>query len=683
MITRERKSPDWTISDIIGVLKTLKSNKAKDPLGFCNEIFMIPVAGEDLIKSLVVMMNKIKNDKRIPEIFRMKNITPIFKGKGSRANPENDRGVFNCIILNSILQKLLLKSNYDQIDENLTDSNVGSRKNKNIRNNTFIVNAVILEANANKAKSSVDIQIYDYRQAFDALNVTTTLNDLYNVGVTSDHLNLISDCDSRSNIAIKTPYGITKRVGIEKAVAQGEPSSSIKCTVSVDAISESHVENLSNHLYQYRKLVEIPPLGMVDDQLNISNCGLDSLLASAHINCQTNIKKLQFNASKSFKMHIGKNTNICPENLVDTWSLKSDNETVSSVLEMFDIEGDQKVLLDIKHEKYLGVVIMNTGSNSLNIQARVNRGYAAANQIIDLLEELHLGKYHFEAGNVLRASLLLSTLLSNSESWYNITEKELEDLERVDEALIRKMLYAHSKTARVLLYLESGNIPIRFILKSRRLNFLFYILHEDKESLIRKVFDEQDKNPLKGDWVSTVKKDISDLNLNITFEEIKRMGKNKFKSLVKNQTKAKGLEYLLQIKASQSKGKELSYEKLELQNYLSSQSNLSIKDKSFIFSCRTRMLDVKSNFKIGLNDLTCEKCGKEEETQKHILTCSAIMSNNIISTKDIPLYEDLFCQDSTKIANIGQIMLNNFNIFKNCTIVHGVTPSAATYVEMD
>ena len=59
------------------------------------------------------------------------------------------------------------------------------------------------------------------------------------------------------------------------------------------------------------------------------------------------------------------------------------------------------------------------------------------------------------------------------------------------------------------------------------------------------------------------------------------------------------------------------------------------------------------------------------------------MSNNIISTKDIPLYEDLFCQDSTKIANIGQIMLNNFNIFKNCTIVHGVTPSAATYVEMD
>ena len=127
---------------------------------------------------------------------------------------------------------------------------------------------MILEANANKLKSSLDIQIYDYRQAFDALSVTSTLNDLYNV--TSNHLNLINECDSKSNIAVKTPCGITKRVVVKKVVAQGEPSSSIKCTVSVDAISESHVQNLSDHLYQYRMLVAIPVLGMVDHQINIA-----------------------------------------------------------------------------------------------------------------------------------------------------------------------------------------------------------------------------------------------------------------------------------------------------------------------------------------------------------------------------------------------------------------------------
>ena len=84
-----------------------------------------------------------------------------------------------------------MNSNYQSIDENLSDANVGSRKDMNIRNNTFIINAVINEANANKSKSSLDILIYDLKEAFDSLNVNTTLNDLYDVGVTSDQLNLI------------------------------------------------------------------------------------------------------------------------------------------------------------------------------------------------------------------------------------------------------------------------------------------------------------------------------------------------------------------------------------------------------------------------------------------------------------------------------------------------------------
>ena len=382
-------------------------------------------------------------------------------------------------------------------------------------------------------------------------------------------------------------------------------------------------------------------------------------------------------------MHIGNNSNVCPENIVDTWCLGSENETVSTVLEMLDIEGAQKVLADVKHEKYLGDVIMSSGSNSLNIQSRVNRGYAAANQIGELLEELYLGKYHFEAGNVLRASLLLSTLLSNSEAWYNLTEKEIEDLERVDEAFLRKMFYAHSKTARELLYLESGNVPIRYILKSRRLNFLFYILHEDKESLIRKVFNEQINKPLKADWVKTVKKDISDLELNLTFDDIETIDQKRFKSLVKQQIHIKALEYLIKIKSTHSKGKEICYGKLEIQNYLSSKSNLTIQEKSFVFSSRTRMIKLKSNFKLGQIDLNCSKCGKEEESQKHLLSCSAIMENCIISNSYIPIYEDIFGSDLLKVTNIGKIMFHKFNLYKNCPIVHGLRPSAATYVEVE
>ena len=40
---------------------------------------------------------------------------------------------------------------------------------------------------------------------------------------------------------------------------------------------------------------------MVDDQICVANCRLDSALATAHLNAQTNIKKLQSGANKCHK----------------------------------------------------------------------------------------------------------------------------------------------------------------------------------------------------------------------------------------------------------------------------------------------------------------------------------------------------------------------------------------------
>ena len=86
---------------------------------------------------------------------------------------------------------------------------------------------------------------------------------------------------------------------------------------------------------------------------------------------------------------------------------------------------------------------------------------------------------------------MLSTLLSNSEAWYDLKDKDIESLEKVDEAFLRKMFSSISSTPREALYLESGNIPIRFVLMSRRLNFQYYMLNEETDSLIRKVLMAQ------------------------------------------------------------------------------------------------------------------------------------------------------------------------------------------------
>ena len=248
-----------------------------------------------------------------------------------------------------------------------------------------------------------------------------------------------------------------------KIVDQGGVNSPLKCTVTVDSISKNHVKNLKEHLYKYRRKVPVPPLGMVDDQIAVSKCGLDTTLAMSHLNAYTNVKKLQFGAEKCHKMHVGKNDILCTENKIDTWSKKTEKEMVTSVFDFIDVEGDYHSISTVQSDSYLGDVLQKDGKNNLNIKERVDRGNAAINRICNLLNDLFLGEYYFEAAIVLRNSLSLSTLLSNSESWYNLSKKDVKDLEAIDEKFIRKILFAHSKTPVELLYLETGLIPIQSI----------------------------------------------------------------------------------------------------------------------------------------------------------------------------------------------------------------------------
>ena len=60
-IAKHNKSPDWDMTDLDNVLKNLKNNKSRDPLGLANEIFKPNVVGDDLKLAILLMMNQIKN----------------------------------------------------------------------------------------------------------------------------------------------------------------------------------------------------------------------------------------------------------------------------------------------------------------------------------------------------------------------------------------------------------------------------------------------------------------------------------------------------------------------------------------------------------------------------------------------------------------------------------------------
>ena len=101
-------------------------------------------------------------------------------------------------------------------------------------------------------------------------------------------------------------------------------------------------------------------------------------------------------------------------------------------------------------EKYLGDVISKDGRNLKNIQARVNKGKGIVRKILDVLEDITFGKLYYQVAIVLRNSWL-SSLLCNSEVWFNLTKAELDRLETVDLMLLRSFLGSPKTTPNAFL----------------------------------------------------------------------------------------------------------------------------------------------------------------------------------------------------------------------------------------
>ena len=287
---RDNKTPPWTMEQLETVLKYLKKNKSRDPFGYANEIFAEDVAGKDLKLATLKLMNRIKFEQLFPEVLENCDISSIYKLKGNKNDFNSYRGIFRVPILRAILDRLIYNDEYKTVDEAMSDSNVGARKGRNIRDNIFVLNAV-MNSVVNGKEEPIDVQVFDVEKCFDALWVQECINDLYDSGFDNDKLPLLFLENQNANIAVKTPNGTSKRVSISNIIMQGTVWGSLCCTASMDKLGKL-VYNNADLLYKYKGEVDIPSLGMVDDILSIQRCSSDSVKMNAVVNAFIESKKL-------------------------------------------------------------------------------------------------------------------------------------------------------------------------------------------------------------------------------------------------------------------------------------------------------------------------------------------------------------------------------------------------------
>ena len=631
-LAKTKKTPEWTMKELEIVLKNLKKNTSRDPLGLANELFHPNVAGDDLKMAILKLMNRIKDVQEYPKCLELCNISSIWKLKGSRSDFDNYRGVFRVTIFRSILDKLIYNDEYDKIDENLSDCNVGARKKRNIRDNIFVINAII-NSLKKKPQEALDFQVYDVEKCFDALWLHEVINCLYEAGLQNDKLPLLFLENNNVQVAVKTNGNISTRFNIRNIILQGSVWGSLCCVVLMEKLGKFAYNN-PDLLYYYKGLVGTPPLQMVDDVMGIQKCSQKSMNLNKSINTFIDLEKLTLSKRKCQNVHIGNQKIACSALKIDGNKMENSNQEI-----------------------YLGDIIDKSGSIKPNIEKRKNKGYGMISNILAIISDLPLGHWRTESGLRLRQAMLINGILFNSEAWHGISRKDVEAFEKVDEALIRGILNAHPKIPIEALYLETKSIPIRFIIASRRLMYMHTIMQKNEEELVRKVFEAQKDDPISGDFVELVENDKEMIGINMKENEITTMSKTKFKRLVKERISDAAFKYLIDLKQKHSKMNKISYQKFELSKYLSSPL-FNTESRALLLALRTRTVSgVRGDFPGLYQDRLCPVgCGDEDKLE-NIITCSVLQSYHASDslTYDKAKFEDIFLSDIKKQKEITEM----------------------------
>ena len=283
------------------------------------------------------------------------------------------------------------------------------------------------------------------------------------------------------------------------------------------------------------------------------------------------------------------------------------------------------------------------------------KGLGIINKIMQIMQSMFFGKYYFEVALVLRSSLLLSSLLLNSEAWVNLTEKDIRGLEQTDEILLSKILDCDANTSNVMKYLELGVYPLKFEIMKRKIIFLQYILKQEKNSMMSQVFMATCDHPLNNDFVQTCQKYLKSLNIELSFEQIREMSEYIFKKYVKTKTREAAFKHLMELKnmpGKQTKMVNLKYSELCIQEYLLD-GNTNTEMSKLIFKARGRNLDIKEHKKWKYADNLCVGCQVNVESEQELLSCPGFSDSNETTNEEIE-YSLVFGENVNEMVKIGR-----------------------------
>ena len=140
----------------------------------------------------------------------------------------------------------------------------------------------------------------------------------------------------------------------------------------------------------------------------------------------------------------------------------------------------------------------NIEETKLIIQVKV---FGLTLEVLSIANNEPLGQWRIQSWLMLRQAMLVNGTLYNTECCQGLdVDSEILGFAKPDEALLRGLVFGHSKVPLEFLFLETGCVPVPLIHACRRIIYHHTNLRKERSELVSRIYQTQKTDSLPGDF---------------------------------------------------------------------------------------------------------------------------------------------------------------------------------------
>lgn len=233
---------NFTPEDVFDALLSGKDKKAPGHDRITYEV--LKASSTLLLEAITAIFNYCLSHSVLPSAWKTSSIILLYKGKGQTSDPDNYRGI--CLQCNfyKILTKLVKRRIESQVEEKLSDSQFGFRKNRSTvqaieRLIDEIQRGVWTARKKRTEKKQLYVTFVDFKKAFDSVPREILLRKIeQQFGVTGKILLLVKSIMSPNKVVVVDKEWRSNPITQNRGIIQGDSLSPYLFTLFIDDISE-------------------------------------------------------------------------------------------------------------------------------------------------------------------------------------------------------------------------------------------------------------------------------------------------------------------------------------------------------------------------------------------------------------------------------------------------------------